>query len=84
MVTADEKIPLYQQMIYARNTLKDQLSTLSGVGDVAFGGYVDPICVCGSMPSACTITISPLQMCNAIQAEQIEQPAGGSRQPEKR
>src|SRR5580658_2043810 len=42
MVTADETVPLYQQMIYARNTLKDQLSTISGVGNIALAGYVDP------------------------------------------
>src|SRR5580700_8136490 len=42
MVTADENIPLYQQMIYARNTLKDQLSSIAGVGNVVLGGYVDP------------------------------------------
>src|SRR5262249_52228723 len=40
MVTADEKVPLYQQMIYARNTLKDQLSTIAGVGNITLAGYV--------------------------------------------
>src|ERR1700722_9432549 len=34
MVTAEEGVPLYQMMMYARNTLKNQLSTLDGVGDV--------------------------------------------------
>ena len=29
-------------MIYARNVLFDQFSTLPGVGDIALGGYVDP------------------------------------------
>ena len=33
--------PLYQ-MIYAPDTLKDQISTIAGVGDVRLGGYVDP------------------------------------------
>src|ERR1700677_747095 len=42
MITADEGIPLYQLMMYARNTLKDQLSTLDGVGSVTLAGYVDP------------------------------------------
>src|SRR6202044_2769379 len=42
MVTADADVPLYQQMIYARNTLKDQLSTISGVGNIVLGGYVEP------------------------------------------
>src|SRR6202021_105889 len=42
MVTADATVPPYRQMIYARNTLKDQLSTIAGVGDVTLAGYVDP------------------------------------------
>src|SRR5580700_2514674 len=42
MVTADAGVPLYQQMMYARNTLKDQLSTLDGVGSISLAGYVDP------------------------------------------
>src|ERR1700749_1195682 len=42
MVTADDNIPLYQLMMYSRNTLKDQLSTLDGVGSITLAGYVDP------------------------------------------
>jgi multidrug efflux pump subunit AcrB len=42
MLTADESVPLYQQMMYARNTLKNQLSTLDGVGSITLAGYVDP------------------------------------------
>src|ERR1700733_6528033 len=42
MVTADNNVPLYQQMMYSRNTLKDQLSTLDGVGQVQLAGYVTP------------------------------------------
>src|SRR6201996_2577998 len=42
MVTADPGVELYKQMMYARNTLKDQLSTIDGVGNVTLAGYVDP------------------------------------------
>ena len=46
MVTADENIPLYQADDYARNTLKDQLSTIAGVGNITFAGYVDSQSAC--------------------------------------
>src|SRR6202789_2280964 len=42
MVTADDNVPLYQMMMYARNTLKNQLSTLDGVGNITLAGYVIP------------------------------------------
>src|SRR5271155_4460531 len=40
LVTADASVPQHNQMVYARNTLKDQLSTISGVGNVVLAGYV--------------------------------------------
>jgi hydrophobe/amphiphile efflux-1 (HAE1) family protein len=77
MVTADEKIPLYQQMIYARNTLKDQLSTIAGVGDITLGGYVDPnLRVWIDPKKMYKYALTSSDITSAIQAEQIEQPAG--------
>ena len=38
---ATATMPMYQQMMYARNTLKDQFSTIDGVGNITLGGYVD-------------------------------------------
>jgi hydrophobe/amphiphile efflux-1 (HAE1) family protein len=77
MVTADDNIPLYQQMIYARNTLKDQLSTISGVGDITLGGYVDPnLRVWIDTKHMYNYQLTSSDIITAIQNEQIEQPAG--------
>jgi HAE1 family hydrophobic/amphiphilic exporter-1 len=76
MVTAD-KAPISEQMIYARNTLKNQLSTISGVGNIVFGGYVAPnlrIWVDEKKLHEFDLTASDITA--AIQAEQLEQPAG--------
>jgi hydrophobe/amphiphile efflux-1 (HAE1) family protein len=77
MVTADSTVPLYQQMIYARNTLKDQLSTISGVGNIMLAGYVDPnLRVWIDTKKMLAMDLTSADVWNAIQAEQIEQPAG--------
>lgn len=77
MVTADESIPLSEQMIYARNTLKGQLSSISGVGNITLGGYVDPnlrIWIDKNKLYHYSLTSSDIVL--AVQSEQIEQPAG--------
>ncbi len=77
MVTADETVPLYKQMIYARNTLKDQLSTIQGVGDVTLGGYVDPnLRVWIDSKKLHQYELTSSDILTSIQSEQIEQPAG--------
>ena len=77
MVTADSTVPLYQLMMYARNTLKDQLSTLSGVGNITFAGYVDPnLRVWLDEKKMAKYDLTSSDIWAAIQAEQIEQPAG--------
>jgi hydrophobe/amphiphile efflux-1 (HAE1) family protein len=77
MVTADEGIPLYQQMIYARNTLKDQLSTIAGVGNITLGGYVDPnLRIWIDEKKLYSYDLTSADIWSSIQAEQIEQPAG--------
>jgi len=77
MVTADEGTPLYKQMIYARNTLKDQLSTISGVGNVTFAGYVEPnLRVWVDRNKLYHYNMTSTDVWSAIQSEQIEQPAG--------
>ena len=84
MVTADDSIPLYQQMIYARNTLKDQLSTISGVGNVVLAGYVDPnLRVWVDEKKMYSYELTSQDVWAAIQAEQIEQPAGRIEAPTK-
>lgn len=77
MVTADEGVALNKQMIYARNTLKDQLSTISGVGNVTFAGYVEPnLRVWIDRKSLQHYNLTSTDILNAIRTEQVEQPAG--------
>ncbi len=77
MVTADDNIPLYKQMIYARNTLKNQLSTIDGVGNVALAGYVTPnLRVWIDRDKLYKYELTASDVFSAIQAEQNEQPAG--------
>ena len=77
MVTADKTVPVYQQMIYARNTLKDQLSTLEGVGAVTLAGYVDPnLRVWLDRDKLKKYDLTATDVFTAIQSEQNEQPAG--------
>jgi multidrug efflux pump subunit AcrB len=77
MLTADDNIPLYQQMIYARNTLKDQLSTIAGVGNITLGGYVTPnLRVWVDTKKLYKFELTSSDIWSAIQSEQIEQPAG--------
>jgi hydrophobe/amphiphile efflux-1 (HAE1) family protein len=84
MVSADKNVPLYQQMIYARNTLKDQLSTIAGVGDVTLGGYVDPnLRVWLDDKKLRKYELNGADILTSIEAEQIEQPAGRIESPTK-
>src|SRR5271154_528610 len=77
MVTADKTVPLYQQMMYSRNTLKDQFSTIDGVGSVVLAGYVDPnLRVWLNEKSLYKFDLTSQDVWSAIMAEQIEQPAG--------
>src|SRR5580658_7106727 len=77
MVTADANVPLYQQMIYARNTLKDQLSSIAGVGNVVLSGYVDPnLRVWLNRKDLYKKDLTATDIMNTITAEQVEQPAG--------
>src|SRR5579885_3215393 len=77
MVEADASIPLYQQMMYARNTLRDQLSTIAGVGNVTMAGYVDPnLRVWIDVDKLHKYQMTSTDVWNAISAEHIEQPAG--------
>jgi hydrophobe/amphiphile efflux-1 (HAE1) family protein len=84
MLTADESVPLYQQMMYARNTLKNQLSTLDGVGSITLAGYVDPnLRVWLDRNKLYHYELTATDIFNSIQQEQSEQPAGIIETPEK-
>jgi len=77
MVTAEDSVPLVQQMMYARNTLKDQFSTIDGVGSVILAGYVDPnLRVWLNSDKMHKLELNSADIWTAIQNEQTEQPAG--------
>jgi hydrophobe/amphiphile efflux-1 (HAE1) family protein len=77
MVTADDGVPLASQMMYARNTLKDQLSTIDGVGGVILAGYVDPnLRVRIDSKKMYSLELTSADVWTAILNEQTEQPAG--------
>lgn len=77
MVTADDNVPLNELMMYSRNTLKNQLSTLDGVGNVTLAGYVDPnLRVWLDRDKLYKYELTATDIFSAIQAEQSEQPAG--------
>ena len=77
MVTADDQIPLNQLMMYSRNTLKNQLSTLDGVGNISFAGYVAPnLRVSLDRDKLYKYELTATDIFNGIQTEQSEQPAG--------
>lgn len=84
MVTVDDKVPLHQLMIYARNSLKNQLSTLEGVGNVTLAGYVAPnLRVWLDRDKLYQYELTSNDVYNAIMAEQSEQPAGRIEAPTK-
>lgn len=77
MVTSDPGVPLIDSMIYAKNTLFNQFATVSGVGDIALGGYVDPalrVEVDVNKLKALELTVS--DVLNTINNQQVELPAG--------
>jgi len=77
MLTSDGKMPLSEQMIYARNSLKDQFSTINGVGSILFGGYVDPnLRVWIDQRELYHFSLTASDIITSITSEQIEEPAG--------
>ena len=69
--------PLKDLMAYTNDYLKDQITTVSGVGDVNMGGYIDPnlrIWVDADKMDQRQLTVDDL--INAVSAEHQETPAG--------
>lgn len=84
MITTDGSVPLHEQMMYSRNTLKDQFSTVTGVGNVILGGYVDTnLRVWIDVDKLHKQELTSTDVMSAITAEQIEQPAGRIEDPKK-
>lgn len=72
-----EKGDLEYMMKYARDTLKDQLTTVPGVGDVILGGYTDPVLRVWVKPETLQANnISVNDIVDAIQKEHAEYPGG--------
>ncbi len=64
-------------MIYARNTLYDQFGVVSGVGNIAMGGYVEPaLRVWADLGKLNHYSITADDIVSSIKAEQLETPAG--------
>ncbi|PWU14263.1 MAG: AcrB/AcrD/AcrF family protein [Bdellovibrio sp.] len=84
MITNDGGSAISEQMLYARNTLKDQLSTVAGVGNIILGGYVDTNLRVWLDPKRLEKNqLTATDVSAAITAEQIEQPAGRIEDPQK-
>ena len=69
--------PLRDIMIYVRDFLKDQFTTITDVGDVFLGGYTDPsmrVWVSGLELAERQLTVTDVE--NAILSEHQEIPAG--------
>jgi len=76
MTLAGDK-PLKELMEYTRDHLKDQLSTVPGVGEVSLGGYVEPnlrVWLDADRMRRNELTVDDI--ISAIQSEHAEVPAG--------
>lgn len=75
-VTSDRHTPR-DLMRYVKDSLKDRFSSVSGVGEILLGGYVEPnlrVWVSGKALSRYELAVT--DVLNAIQSEHSELPAG--------
>ena len=75
-VTSDRHAPR-EMMRYVKDTLKNQFSSVAGVGEIAFGGYVEPnlrVWVTGQALNRYDLAVT--DVLNAIKSEHSELPAG--------
>ncbi len=75
-VTSDRHEPR-ELMRYVKDTLKDRFSSVTGVGEITFGGYVDPnlrVWVTGEALHRYDLAVT--DVLNAIKSEHSELPAG--------
>jgi HAE1 family hydrophobic/amphiphilic exporter-1 len=76
-VTAAPDIPFRDFNIFVRDTLKDEFTTVPGVGDVFLGGYVDPSMRIWIDPKKLNrYSLSVTDILNTITAEHLEPPSG--------
>jgi hydrophobe/amphiphile efflux-1 (HAE1) family protein len=70
-------IPTRDAMAYVRDILKNKFSTVTGVGSVVFGGYVDPnLRVEVRKPDLNRYALTVSDVVSAVQNEHVELPAG--------
>lgn len=84
LYSTDPKVTLRDMMIYVSDSLKDQISSVSGVGDVRLGGYLDPnmrVWVDNRKLNNYQLTVN--DVINTIQAENVELPSGFLETPTK-
>lgn len=76
-VSLSADLPPREVMTFARDNIKDQLQTVSGVGEVIFGGYIEPnlrVWLNPALLNKWELTVT--DVINAIQTEHVEVPAG--------
>ena len=77
MAVTSNSHSLPQLMRYVKDTLKDRFSSVPGVGEILFGGYVDPNLRVWVDPKALDhYNLAVTDVLNAITSEHSELPAG--------
>jgi hydrophobe/amphiphile efflux-1 (HAE1) family protein len=72
-----DRYPLATLMSYVSDRLKDQFSTVAGVGDITLGGYRDPnLRIWVDDKALNRYSLSVNDIINTVQNEHIESPAG--------
>ena len=77
MSVTSDRHALRELMRYVKDTLKDRFSSVTGVGEITLGGYVDPnlrVWVAG--PALNRYDLAVTDVLNAIKSEHSELPAG--------
>jgi len=84
MSVTSDNMPLHDLMRYVKDRLKDRFSSLPGVGEILFGGYVDPnLRVWVNDKALNKYDLAVLDVVNGIQAQHSELPAGQISTPRK-
>jgi len=84
MAVSSNNMPLPELMRFVKDVLKDRFSSLPGVGEILFGGYVDPnlrVWVSGKALDHYDLAVT--DVLNAIQEQHSELPAGQITTPRK-
>jgi len=84
LAVSSSKMQQRDLMVLVRDQVKDRFSTISGVGEVHMGGYVDPalrVWLSAKKLDDYVLTVS--DVLNTIQQEHSEQPSGRIESPER-